>query len=204
MNDLTGRKYNRLTVLRFHNKTKSRNSKWVCLCDCGNESSVVGSQLIDGSIKSCGCLRVEKCSVTGSTNKQHGQANTKTYHVWESMKARCLNPNNNAFNNYGGRGIAICERWLNSYENFLADMDEAPEKMTLERKNNELGYYKENCIWASVKTQSNNRRTNHVINTANGPMTVTEAAEHFGLKPVTIFARIRNGWPQDRWLEPLK
>jgi len=94
--------------------------------------------------------------------KTHGWTGTKTYKVWSSMKERCLNKDHKNFANYGGRGIAVCERWQ-TFENFLADMGPAPERMSLDRKDNDAGYSPENCRWATQLTQANNRSSNHPV-----------------------------------------
>lgn len=153
--DLVGQTFGRLLVQCCVGSNKSRALVWQCLCDCGKAVDVPGPKLRFGHTKSCGCLSVD----TGRhLNLTHGQSNTPTYGVWLAMKARCNNKNADNYVNYGGRGIKVCERWENSFENFLADMGERPEGLTIERKDNDRGYEPGNCIWADKATQNANKR----------------------------------------------
>lgn len=124
------------------------HTTWRCRCDCGKEVKVRAFDLNSGVTKSCGCLRKKTMSKTGKHNKTHGMRNTPEYAVWRAMKQRCNDPNHKDYKNYGGRGISICERWLNFFENFYSDMGEKPKpkrKYSIDRIDNEKGYYKENC-----------------------------------------------------------
>ncbi len=166
--NLTGKRFGRLVVLSEAEKNNGR-VRYKCLCDCGTEVITESSYLVQGKKKSCGCLRKE---VTIARSKarysETSKRNTKLYHRYHSMYQRCTNPNNPSWHNYGGRGITMCDRWLSSYDNFLADMGEPPtEKHTLERIDNNLGYSPENCMWADRKTQLRNQRRSIII-TWNG------------------------------------
>jgi hypothetical protein len=123
------------------------------------------------------------------------KAKNSTYRSWQSMKARCYNPNHLKYLDYGGRGITVCEEWKNSFEKFLEDMGEKPDSSySIERINNDLGYFKENCKWATKKEQSNNRR-NCINITINGEtLTVTQWAEKLGVSNMTLRNRIKRGW----------
>lgn len=152
--NLIGQRFGRLTVVgRAENIGKQ--TAWLCLCDCGGSVSVRYRSLAKAETKSCGCLRSEKMK---AAKQRHGHYNSRTYHSYHSMKARCLNKNHRQFKDYGGRGIGISDRWLDSFENFLADMGERPVGRTLDRINNDLGYSKSNCRWATREEQNNNKR----------------------------------------------
>jgi len=130
-------------------------------------------------------------------NERHGHCSnrgtTKTYAAWRGMKDRCSNKNNPAFHNYGGRGVTVCSRWM-IFENFLADMGEAPPAMSLERKDNNKGYCKNNCKWASVVEQGNNRRTNKLIAIGGQLKTIAEWERVFGIAKGRACARLNRGW----------
>ena len=130
---------------------------WECLCECGNKTIVSASYLRNGKIKSCGCLRKEG----NNTKHQHTSRShtpSPTYSSWIKAKQRCNNPNVPNWVDYGGRGIKVCDRWLDSFENFLADMGERPDGTTIDRINNDGNYEPGNCKWSTPKEQSNNRR----------------------------------------------
>jgi len=172
--DITGQKFNRLTALRPTEKRYQRQIIWLFRCDCGElkESTVYLAR--SGEVKSCGCLRREKASINGKiTGKingklflRHGHATrngkSPTYNTWASMIKRCTNPNYKEFRYYGGRGVAVCERWR-KFKNFLADMGVRPEGRTLDRIDNNGNYEPSNCRWARAKQQSRNRRNITII-----------------------------------------
>lgn len=150
-------KYGRLTLLKeiepLYNKKVRR---FICLCDCGNEKVVMLSNLKNGSTNSCGCLNKEKVSVRSKT---HGDSGSPEHRTWKLMKRRCDYPKGNRWIHYGGRGIKVCDRWLNSYENFLNDMGRKPTpKHSIDRINPDGNYEPSNCRWATAKEQSKNQR----------------------------------------------
>lgn len=159
--NLIGKKYNRLLVLeRDFTPRASRQCYWKCLCDCGNQTMVDSWSLRHNKTKSCGCLQKENRYLI--SHIQHGQWQSRTYHTWEGMKQRCLNPNATRYPNYGGKGILICNEWLD-FKNFYRDMGDRPVGKTLDRINPYGNYEPTNCRWATYKEQVHNRRRNHRI-----------------------------------------
>lgn len=148
--EMIGKKFGRLIVIRDAGKNNSGEILWECLCDCGQNSIVRGSSLRSKITKSCGCL-------TKETATTHGMSRTLTYRSWDAMIQRCNNPKYTGYKDWGGRGITVCGRWL-KFESFLEDMGIRPEGLTLERKNNRLGYYKKNCLWDTYIAQGRNQR----------------------------------------------
>lgn len=156
--DLTGQKFNRLIPIKFIGRDKYRNALWLCRCDCGNEKILPGYQVKNGRVKSCGCFKKEVGKINGKLyNTTHRYCRTKTYNAWASMVQRCTNLNSQAYKNYGGRGITICKRWM-KFENFLEDVGEIPEGLTLDRINNGGDYSPGNFKLSTPKEQNRNKR----------------------------------------------
>lgn len=168
MKDLSGLKYGRLTVLELTRVDHLHRPFWRCKCDCGNFITANSGNLISGNSSSCGCKRKESLIQLAEQRITHGCSLSKEYYAWAAIKQRCYNPKHNAYKNYGGRGITVCERWLNSFDNFLADMGEAPSKNhSIDRINNEGNYEPENCRWATAKQQANNKRCSRTLQTTH-------------------------------------
>jgi len=145
-----GQKYHRLTIERIFKQENVHGRMAACLCDCGIQKNIRLGSLGNGHSKSCGCSRRE-------INKTHGMTHTRVYSIWEGMIQRCTNKKSTGYDNYGGRGITVCEEWRD-FNNFYADMGLPPDRKTLDRKNNDIGYCKDNCRWATWKEQHSNKR----------------------------------------------
>jgi hypothetical protein len=162
--NMIGKRVGRLTVVSRAENSPSGKVRWNCLCDCGGKTTTAGTNLRCRDTASCGCFSIEMSIFRGTT---HGASDTGEYVVWSGMKVRCLNPDNDQYFRYGGRGITICERWM-KFENFYADMGPRPSsKHTIERVDNDGDYEPSNCIWATRTEQSNNR-SNTVFVTYRG------------------------------------
>lgn len=160
--DLTGQRFGRHVVVSRYDQTKSGNTRWLCQCDCGNKRIVIGSALLNGKTKSCGCYGIER---TKERNRTHGQSVNYTaspeHNAWSSMKRRCYKPKDNRYYRYGARGITVCKRWIHSFENFLKDMGHRPSPdHSLDRKRNNGNYTPSNCRWATDDIQRRNKSNN--------------------------------------------
>jgi hypothetical protein len=175
--DLTGRTFVRLTVLRRSERVSGARRKpmWSCRCQCGTVLDVIGDNLRSGCSKSCGCLDRQKALQRFT---KHGAARvdlkTVEYQTWKRMKQRCLNPNNPKYHRYGGRGIQVCQEWVNDFPRFLADMGQRPKGCSIDRINNDGNYEPSNCRWATIDQQAANK-------SRNGPIPRCHATASSGL-----------------------
>lgn len=194
--DLTGKRFGKLTVLQ---KLDSVNGfiMWKCICDCGKIVSVSGNNLRSEHTKSCGCLTREVAAIRQT---KHGMGRTKTYNTWIQMKTRCNNPHSKEYNNYGGRGIKVCNRWAD-FNMFLQDMGDVPNGMSLDRINVNGNYEPDNCRWATIKEQQNNKRNNRVFTYKGETHTIAEWSERLNMNFKTLHQRlVRNNWPVEKAL----
>ena len=206
--DLTGKKFGRLTVIKYlGSDTKWRESQWLCSCECGNVTVVTSRRLNKGITKSCGCLVGELASSRFTT---HGLSTTRIYNIWKEMRDRCYNKKSSGYYLYGDRGIKICDEWLikgpnGENDGFKKFNDWAinngyADNLTIDRIDPNKNYCPENCRWISGKTQSNNRRNNHYIRLNLGLKefiyTISEWAEISKIPHSTIRSRLRIGWSE--------
>lgn len=192
--DITGQRFGLLVAIReLPRKNKMRN--WLFQCDCGAEIESLQKNVCSGGIRrSCGCA-VRK------TNK-HGLSKSPEYRAWMNMRSRCNNPNTPGFEHYGGRGICVCERWMMSFDNFLADMGPRPaDNLSVDRIDVNGNYEPGNCRWANGQTQCRNTTVNHIVEIDGKSMTLAEAVDLTGAKYNTILYRIKRGWPVERALK---
>lgn len=192
--DMLGHRIGSWTVMSEAG-VKNGSYFWECVCDCGTISILNGCNLRRGSSKSCGCKKAELMSKKSTTHGDtRGGVNTKEFRAWMAIINRCTKPTDNAYHHYGGRGITVCYTWLNSYESFLSDIGRAPTpKHSVERKDNNKGYDKDNCVWATHKEQCRNRRSN-VYLTHNGVTKILgDWAKEFGIDRGRIGWHLKNG-----------
>lgn len=179
--DYTGKRFGRLTVIGFAG-IESRQTMWLCRCDCGKTAIKRRSNLQSGNTKSCGCRE----------RMRHGHAcigkRSSEYGIWLQMNDRCRNSKSRAYKWYGARGIKVCERWQGrgGFQNFLNDMGPRPEGMSLDRKDNDGPYSPENCHWASQKEQFANRRCTRRVRVRGREMLLVDALERFGVPRSTF------------------
>ncbi len=184
--DLSGKQFGRLTAVKPVEQTHKKEWIWLCTCECGNEAKVPTSRLqTKTGTRSCGCSR-KKLNAVKSTK-----------FVWRKMIDRCYNSSCPNYKDYGGRGITVCDRWLNSFDAFLEDMGEKPKNLTIERKDNSKNYSPENCKWATRKEQANNRRCNRLFSLNGKTQSLKQWSEELDISYNTLFARVKNGCPED-------
>lgn len=181
--DLSGRVFGRLTVVE-----RVGEKRWRSSCTCGGIAISKTQNLISGKAKSCGCLSRE---VAASLKRTHGAANTRAHNTWNGIIQRCNNPNNKHFKNYGGRGITVCDEWLD-FSTFLRDMGQPAEGFSIERVDNNAGYFKENCIWADRTTQQRNRRVVQLVELNGEKRCLSEWAEIYGLSQSLVLSRFNS------------
>jgi hypothetical protein len=182
---LTGQKFGKLLAISSI-IPKRGQTKFVCDCECGNQTTVRGTDLKSGNTTSCGCV---KKNVGYTSNLKHGGAkgnHTGAYRSWKSMKQRCTDPNSRGWKEYGAVGVTVCDRWLESFENFLSDMGERPDGYSLERIDVFKGYAPENCKWIPLKEQAKNQRRT-VRYAVNGKIMIqADAARLLNLHPSSL------------------
>lgn len=207
--DLTGQKFGRIRVGQFIGRVKFPSgvsaTKWRGQCECGNPWEGLGRDLRKGTTQSCGCLHREITSARVVHGFTRNGIHTPEYRAWRSMFSRCSNPKVYNYNNYGGRGIKVCGRWRESFENFLTDMGLRPSpKHSIDRINNDKDYSKGNCKWSTKAEQSRNRRSTVLLTFENKTLCLNEWAAATGLHRSTLRRRIRKGWSVQQVLtEPL-
>ena len=196
--DLTGQRFGRLVVVGRADPpvNKRGNARWHCHCDCGRECDVIGSCLRCGHTASCGCLRKERALAANTT---HGQTGSRLYRIWYNMRTRCENPHGTHYDNYGGRGISVCEEW-HDFANFMqwAERTGYRENLTLDRIDANEGYNPVNCRWVTMREQNRNRRNNANITYHGVTRCLSDWAVTLGINEVTLRSRIRYGWDVER------
>ncbi|MNK81961.1 hypothetical protein D3C87_1017220 [compost metagenome] len=193
--NLVGEKFGSLLVTSREGNNQYGSPLWRCVCDCGNEAVKQSGDLL-GGMRWCS----KSCAVKPGHRTTHGQRYTALYQVWHRMKDRCYRETNPSYASYGGRGIAVCDEWRNSFEAFAAYVGE-PLFLGAELDrypNNDGNYEPGNVRWATRKEQANNRRSNRVLEWEGRSKTVQEWGEYFGIDPQLIRNRLRHGWAVPR------
>ena len=187
--DLSGKKFGRLEVLCYSHRNKNHEPFWTCKCDCGNTIVIRGADIKNGHTKSCGCLQREMIKQRSTT---HGMEGTRLYRIYCGMISRCYRPSQKNFPRYGGRGIKVCDEWLNGFEAFCkwAMLNGYSDNLTLDRIDNDKNYCPENCRWTTRKEQQNNKRNNRLITYNGKTKTMQQWADELGMDSRTIYNRI--------------
>ena len=194
--DLTGKKFGRLTVLGFAGRRTLPSGQikayWQCRCDCGNVVPIASCPMKDGRTASCGCFQSEEIS---KRQKTHGMSSERIYKIWKGMIKRCHTKTSRSYPNYGGRGIVVEEPWRSSFESFYSDMGEGyRDGLSIEREDNNGNYCKGNCHWATMIEQGNNKRNNIPVTFDGRTQNVAEWAREVHFDVRLAYLRISRGW----------
>ena len=195
--EITGQKFGKLTAIKLdHIQKKSNGTRhfWLCQCDCGKELIVEKYCLTSGHTKSCGCLKIG--------TPTHGLTKTRIYRTWCRMKERCYRVKNNRYQNYGGRGIKVCDEWKNDFMSFYnwAMAHGYTDNLTIDRINVNGNYEPNNCRWITTKAQNNNRKSNRFLTFNNETHTVAEWAEKVNIPVSVIYHRLYRKWSVEKAL----
>jgi hypothetical protein len=204
--DLTGQRFGKLVVIeRLFERNGYLSAIWVCKCDCGNTSRVLMHNLRSGKTKSCGCAMkafsesfFENRGKGGLSRKTHGLTFSREYRIWNGIKTRCYNEKREKYASYGGRGIVMSEEWRESFETFYKDMGPRPSpEHTVERRDNNAGYCKENCYWATREEQNRNKRSNRYYEYNGVRKIITDWCADWNVNCATVDYHLQQGMSFD-------
>lgn len=197
--DMTGQTFGKLTVLEYAG-VRNTNAHWLCRCECGRQTIVIGLHLRQGRSRSCGNASCKAPKQRIGKGSNCNLSRSTEYVIWNGIIHRCTNPNYGSYRNYGARGIKVCERWLD-FQNFLADMGERPAGMSIDRIDNDGDYCPENCRWATQKEQARNTRSIRLLEFRGRKQPVSAWCEELGLPSSTLKNRLDTlGWSVERSL----
>lgn len=209
--DITGQTYGRLTAVELAELRPQKNGKhlahWLCKCTCGNTVVVSVTALRCGNTKSCGCLSSEKTAERNKKSAKHmARANGKSerlYRIWCGIKGRCYNQSDDAFEDYGARGITMCDEWKSDYAAFKtwAINSGYKNELSIDRVDNNAGYTPCNCRWATPKQQANNRRNNILVEYNGKRQSISDWSKDTGFSYRMISTRLKAGWEVEKALE---
>ena len=193
--------FHRLTVIGICGKSRGKENVWECRCECGGTARTKSYRLKSGHTRSCGCYKKDRAV---QASLKHGctvgRKRTPEHRIWQHLLGRCLCKTDSAYENYGGRGIKVCDRWL-EFKNFLEDMGTRPSSNhSLDRINNHGDYSPSNCRWATREQQSNNRRSTIVLGYQGSVGSLMEWARMLGVKGYTLRERYKKGWSMEEVL----
>lgn len=189
---LAGQRFGRWTLLAPTSPSRNNQKQWICRCECGSEKAVLEGNMKTGKTVSCGCFRTESQALRIT----HGKSKSREYKTWSHVIDRCVNPNSKNYIHYGGRGIAMCERWRNSFQAFLDDMGERPHGTEIERIDNEKGYFPDNCRWATRLEQMQNTRLTRNLTMNGVTKCLSQWARDIGISNATLIERLLR-WPEN-------
>jgi len=199
--DLTGQKFNRLTVEEFVGKNRNNSRLWECKCECGGEVVTTTARLRSGKCKSCGCLSREKSTERLTT---HNKTNSRLHRIWSNMKTRCYNKNNVNYKRWGAKGVTVCDEWRNDFQIFYdwAMANGYADNLSIDRIDNSKGYCPENCRWANPREQANNTRKVRFIEYNGETHSLHEWSRILGIKVETLFYRLKHLSPEEAFTLP--
>lgn len=209
--DLTGQRFGKLVVkeradnYKYYSKSHGRvlqYAQFLCECDCGGNSIYMAQDLKKGKVGSCGCILEE----SGNFKFKHGKSYDQLYYIFTSMIERCYSPSCKSYQNYGGRGITVCDRWLKGgVMTFIEDMGERPKGYSVERLDNDKGYSPENCLWKSNRVQANNKRGTTLVTYQDITLSMSEWAHLLNLPYSALKGRLNRKWtPEEALNTPQK
>lgn len=196
--DITGQKYHNLTAVRRVENINGRVS-WEFRCDCGNIVILNKDRVVRGNDHSCGCKKRRQC---GELCHTHGMTDTPLYYIWKGMKQRCYNPKVSNYHNYGGRGISVCDEWLDDFQAFYdwAILHGYEPGLSIDRIDNNGDYSPSNCQWATRTEQSNNTRTNKQLTYDGKTQSISQWARELNIGDGTLRTRLNLGWDVEKAL----